>query len=179
MGTAPTITAAPLAWGARVSPAFRANGRAIAGRLGVSADDLMACMAWETGRTFSPSVANRAGSGAVGLIQFMPGSARVLGTSTAALAAMKAEAQLAFVEKYFQPYRGRLHNLSDLYMAILWPAAVGRPDDYVLFDRASRPAAFRQNAGLDANGNGAVTKGECAARLYGIRDEGLRPENAA
>lgn len=32
----------------------------------------MACMAFETGETFSPNEPNKADSGAVGLIQFMP-----------------------------------------------------------------------------------------------------------
>ena len=99
----------------------------IAGRLGVPADDLMACMAWETGRTFNPAVRNMAGSGATGLIQFMPSTARALGTTTDALAAMSAERQLDYVEAYFQPYRGRLRDLGDLYMAILWPRGIGQP----------------------------------------------------
>jgi soluble lytic murein transglycosylase-like protein len=35
----------------------------------------MACMAWESGRSFRPDVKNMAGSGATGLIQFMPTTA--------------------------------------------------------------------------------------------------------
>lgn len=41
----------------------------------------MAAMAFESGETFSPSIKNAAGSGAVGLIQFMPSTAKALGTS--------------------------------------------------------------------------------------------------
>lgn len=169
----------PLAWGAKVSPAFRDKVRAIAYRLGVEPSDLMACMAWESGRSFSPSKLNMAGSGATGLIQFMPTTATILGTSTAALAAMSAEDQLDFVEKYFRPYVGKLHNLADLYMAILWPLAVGKPLEYVLWDAKSRPTTFRQNAGLDTNHDGAITKAECAAKLYAMKAEGLQPGNLA
>jgi hypothetical protein len=153
--------------------------RAIAGRLGCRANDLMACIAWESGRTFSPSVQNMAGSGAIGLIQFMPATAAGLGTTTVRLATMSPEEQLDWVEKYFAPYRGRLATLADLYMAILWPAAVGKPVDHVLWDRSSRPTTYRQNAGLDANRDGRITKAECAVRLNAMLQEGLRPENAA
>jgi hypothetical protein len=120
-----------------------------------------------------------AGSGATGLIQFMPATAHTLGTTVEALAAMTAEEQLDWVEDYFQPFRGQLATLADLYMAILWPRAVGKPGDYVLWDKATRPTTFRQNAGLDQNHDGAITKAECAAKLQAMLAEGLRPENAA
>lgn len=169
----------PLAWGAKVSPEFRVKVRAISLRLGCAPDDLMTCMAWESGRSFSPSKKNMAGSGATGLIQFMPATAAALGTSTAALGAMTAVQQLDYVEKYFQPYKGKLNTLADLYMAILWPLGVGKPMEYVLWNKATRPTTFRQNAGLDSNFDGSITKAECAAKLYGMKAEGQRPENVA
>lgn len=175
----PGVEGKPLAWGAKVSPEFRDKVRAISGRLGCAPDDLMSCMAWESGRSFSPSKKNMAGSGATGLIQFMPTTATGLGTSTAALAAMTAVQQLDWVEKYFQPYKGKLNTLADLYMAILWPAGVGKPMEYVLWDARTRPTTFRQNAGLDINRDGSITKAECAAKLYGMKAEGQRPENVA
>lgn len=178
-GGQPGAAIRPLAWGAKVPPEFREKVRAISGRLGCSPDDLMSCIAWESGRTFSASERNRAGSGAVGLIQFMPATAAGLGTSTVALTSMTAIRQLDWVEKYFQPYRGRLGTLADLYMAILWPAGVGRPLEYVLWDKRSRPTTFRQNAGLDINRDGAITKAECAAKLYAMKAEGLQPGNVA
>lgn len=170
----------PLAWGAKVSEAFRDKVRTIAADLGCAADDLMACMAWESGRSFRPDVLNMAGSGAVGLIQFMPTTAAGLGTSCATLARMTAEAQLDYVAKYFAPYKGKLHTLADIYMVILWPRAVGQPDNYVLFhkDDADHPARYRQNAGLDTDHDGNVTKAEAAAKVLAIKAEGLRPLNA-
>ncbi|HET7255617.1 MAG TPA: transglycosylase SLT domain-containing protein [Xanthobacteraceae bacterium] len=167
---------APLCWGAKVSDEFRKRVRWIAETLQLDANDLMACMAWESGRSFSPSKRNLAGSGATGLIQFMPSTARSLGTTTDALAGMTAEDQLNFVYKYFRPWKGRLPSLSDVYMAILWPSAVGKGDDYALFTGG---VAYRQNVGLDLNKDGKVTKAECSAKLYAIRAEGLRPENLA
>lgn len=156
----------PLAWGARVSSAFRSRVRAICSQLAIENPDwLMACMAFESGETFSPSIKNGAGSGAVGLIQFMPSTAKALGTSTEALAAMTAEDQLHYVKEYFKPYAGRLRSLSDVYMAILWPAAVGKPESHVLWTAATRPTTYRQNAGLDGNVDGTITKAEAAQKV--------------
>lgn len=158
--------------GNRVSAEFRAKVEAIASRLSVDPNHLMAIMAFESGRTFSPSIKNMAGSGATGLIQFMPRTAIGLGTSVEQLAGMTAVEQLDWVEKYLQPYRGRMKTLSDIYMAVLWPAAVGKPDDYVLFDSKTRPTAYRQNAGLDTNKNGQITKFEAAAKVYQMLEDG-------
>lgn len=169
----------PLAWGAKVSLAFRDKVRAIASDLRCDPSDLMACMAWESGRSFRPDVRNMAGSGAVGLIQFMPSVAASLGTSTEALEALTPEAQLDWVAKYFAPYGGKLHDLASTYMAILWPAGIVKPDTYVLFDKDDKdhPARYRQNAGLDINKDGHVTKAEAASKVIAIKAEGLRPLN--
>lgn len=166
-----------IAWGAKVSPVFKARVLWIADTLGCDPSDLMACMHWETGGTFKPDVKNAAGSGATGLIQFMPSTARAMGTTTTALAAMTAEDQLRWVYEYFKPYKGRLRNLGDVYMAILWPKGVGKPDHYVLFDRKKTPTTFRQNAGLDVNKDGLVTKAECLVKVNERLARGLLPEN--
>lgn len=165
-----------IAWGSKVSPTFKERVLWIADSLGCSADDLMACMAWESAETFRADIKNAAGSGATGLIQFMPSTARGLGTSTAALAKMTPEDQLRYVYKYFQPYAGRLNNLGDVYMAILWPKGVGKPDHYVLFDRKRTPTTFRQNAGLDVNKDGLVTRAECLVKVNEKLAKGLRSE---
>ena len=60
----------------------------------------MAVMSFETGGTFNPGIRNAAGSGATGLIQFMPSAAAGLGTSTQALAGMSRAEQMKYVEKY-------------------------------------------------------------------------------
>jgi len=179
--TAKARAADKLCWSGRVTPHFRAGVVRVSDRLGIDPNDLMACMAFETGRTFSPSEPNGAGSGAVGLIQFMPSTATALGTSTEALAAMGALAQLAYVEAYFKPYKGRLKNLGDVYMAILWPGGIGRPDDWVMFrrDDPKAPRLYIQNAGLDYNHDGAITRGEAVARVAAMKAEGLKPENMA
>lgn len=170
----------PLAWGSKVSALFRERVHWISDQLGIDASDLMACMAWESGETFSPDIRNGAGSGAVGLIQFMPATAQGLGTTVERLATMAPEEQLNYVYKYFQPYKGRLKTLSDLYMAILWPSAVGRQEDYVVFNKndVKFPKRYLQNRGLDVNGDGVITKAECAAKVKAKLARGLQSEFA-
>lgn len=159
-----------LAWGAHVSETFKERVIWISETLGCDPNDLMACMAWESGESFRADKKNMAGSGATGLIQFMPSTARGLGTSTDELAKMTPEDQLNFVYRYFKPFAGRLNNLGDLYMAILWPKAVGKGEDYVLFNSG---ASYRQNAGLDINRDHNVTRGECLTKVNQKLAKGL------
>jgi len=162
-----------LAWGKKVSPAFKDKVIEISAELGIDPNNLMAAMAFESARTFSADVVNQH-SGAVGLIQFMPATAKALGTSSAALKKMTPVAQLDFVRLYFLPNKGRLNNLDDVYMAILWPAAIGRPASYTLFARGTKQ--YDQNSGLDVNNDGIVTKAEAASRVQQHLVEGMRPE---
>jgi hypothetical protein len=149
-----------------VSEAFKDRVYEIAEGLEADANHLMAVMSFETGGTFSPSVRNAAGSGATGLIQFMPSTAKRLGTTTEKLAALTAEEQLDYVWSYFEPNRGRLKTLEDTYMAVLWPAAIGKGSAHVLF-REGEPA-YQQNAGLDRDKNGEVTVADAASFVTGI-----------
>ncbi|MCC6744597.1 MAG: hypothetical protein IT175_12125 [Acidobacteria bacterium] len=143
---------------------FRTKLAALAGRIGARPRDLASVMAFETGGTFSPSVVNKAGSKATGLIQFMPKTARALGTSVKALAGMTAIEQLYYVEKYFAPYRRRgLSTEHDLYMAVLYPMAIGKGESYGLFTRGTK--AYRQNGGLDRDRDGVVTAGEAVRSM--------------
>ena len=146
----------------------------LAEKLNVPTEDLLAVMDFETGGTFDPAQKNMAGSGAVGLIQFMPSTAEGLGTSTEELAAMTRTEQLEYVEKFLEEnYTGRMDgkegNVSDLYMSVLFPAAVGKPDDFVLFGEGAMNDKFVEryeaNKGLDLNKDGSITKGEAASKV--------------
>jgi hypothetical protein len=168
----------PMAWGAKVSPEFRAKAASIAAQLGIEVDWLMACIAFESAETFSPSIKNASGSGAVGLIQFMPQTSALLGTSIEALASKTAEQQLDDVARYFRHWAGKLKTLADVYMVILWPSAVGQDDYYVLFDRddPAHPKRYLQNRGLDFNQDGKIIKSEAAACVLAKLAKGRRPE---
>lgn len=163
-----------LAWGTKVSPDFRDRVFNIGKRFGwheVHASWLMSCMAFESGETFSSSVRNAAGSGAVGLIQFMPSTAAYLGTTPAELALMRPEDQLEFVYSYFKPYNRRITSLSDMYMAILLPKYIGQPEEAVLFEGG---VGYRQNSGLDINKDFKVTKREATAKVQAKYDLGMK-----
>jgi Transglycosylase SLT domain len=147
--------------------------------LSVDPSWLMACIAFESAQTFRANIRNASGSGAVGLIQFMPQTARLLGTSTDLLAAMTPEGQLDYVEKYFLPDKGKLHDFGDVYMAILWPAAIGKSDDTVLFDSSDplHPKYYLENKGLDFNHDGKITKAEAYAHPLFLMQRGLLAGN--
>jgi hypothetical protein len=163
----------PVAWCNKVSLEFKQRVLDISQRLGCDPNHLMSAMAFETGETFSPAKRNPK-SGATGLIQFMPPTARDLHTTTDDLKNMTAVDQLDFVEKYLQPFKGKMNSLSDVYATILFPAAVGKTDSSVLFQRPS--VAYNQNKGLDTNGDGVVTKGEAASKVQEKLDKGLHRE---
>lgn len=179
----------PIAWGAKVSQTFRDRvwwiSDEITKKQGVFFDPnwLMACMAWESGESFAPDKKNMAGSGATGLIQFMPATAKELGTyrkttlSTAMLAQMTAEDQLTWVYWYFRMQidrHGAIANLEDCYMAILWPGAVGSPVSAPLWSKGKMPTTYRQNAGLDSNKDGTITKQEAAGHVRQKLDKGIK-----
>ena len=130
--------------------------------LGIVADDLLNAMSFETVGTFSPSVKNPNGS-ATGLIQFLSKTAKGLGTTTAKLKTMSRVEQMEFVKKYLLPFKGRMNNLGDVYMAIHWPAGVGKGDDYVMYRSGSKEYAANRN--LDKNKDGVVTRKDALVRL--------------
>jgi soluble lytic murein transglycosylase-like protein len=154
-------------WGGKhVSVDFKSKVIDICNKLQMNPDDLMAIMAFESGG-INPYAQNK--SGATGLIQFMPSTARALGTSTDELVKMSAVDQLDYVYKYFKPYSGKIKNIGDAYMIVLMPPAVGKDDDFKIGIKDSKDcisgnltygAVYKANAGLDINKDGVITKGE-------------------
>lgn len=131
-----------------------------ADRLHVDPDWLMVVMRFESAGTFRASTRNKY-SGAVGLIQFIPSTARRLGTTPNKLAAMTLVQQLVYVEKYFAPYAGRMNDVYDCYLVVFAPAFLGQKDRTVLY-RADSPTQlgknrYRWNRVLDTNNDGLIT----------------------
>lgn len=141
--------------------AFLAKVREIAERLNINPEWLMAVMYKES--RLNEKAVNPTG-GATGLIQFMPATAKGLGTSTAALKAMSNVEQLDYVLKYYQPYKGKLTSYPDLYLATFYPAALGKSDDYVIGAKGSKVS--EQNLGIDLDKDGIITKGEFYRYCY-------------
>ncbi len=134
-------------------PEFVKEVHAMAARLGVKPEWILATMKNES--RMDPAIRNKNG-GATGLIQFMPATAKALGTSTDALAKMSATEQLKYVEKFYAPFKGKLKSGTDLYLATFWPAAVGKADTY----KIGGAEVARVNPAFDLNKNGQITAGE-------------------
>ncbi len=162
-----------IAWGAKVSPEFKAKVIKIGKNLDISPDFLMTCMAFETGETFSPKEPNKAGSGAIGLIQFMPSTAIYLKTTVEKLAAMSAVAQLDYVEKFLKDYKKKMHTLEDTYMAIFHPIAIGKDANSVLFEQGKN-TEYDKNAGFDKDGDKKITIAEISAHIRKMYNKGLK-----
>lgn len=143
---------------------FITKVKEISSILGCNYIDLLACMAFETGRKFDPALRNFIG--ATGLIQFIPSTAQGLGTTTDYLASLTRTQQCDWVLKYFKagPVRNiKSPSLEDMYMAILWPRAVGQDNTYVLFTAGTKQ--YSQNSGLDIGKKGFITKEDAAGKV--------------
>lgn len=136
----------------------------VSARLAIEPEWLMAVMYAES--SFEATVFNRKGSGAVGLIQFMPATARELNTSPNQLAQMTAIEQLDYVYRYFAQVMdryGTYESLTDLYLAVLYPKARKQDPCFLLYAKPSQ--AYRMNKGLDENKDGVVTVSDIDKRM--------------
>jgi hypothetical protein len=138
-------------------PDFNKKLDKVASALGVKSSDLLAVMKQESG--VNPSAQNGT-SGATGLIQFMPDTARRLGTTTAELRQMSGVEQLDYVYKYYKMTGVGNGTLGDLFMAVFMPKYIGYDDDFVLGQRGASGFSgkvYAQNRGLDRNRDGEIT----------------------
>jgi hypothetical protein len=187
------LPAYDMAWSKKVSKEFRDKIYAWCSRQGydpIVASWLMACMHFESGGTFSPSKQNNGGSNFFGLIQFGDDAAKDLGTTLGKLVAMTQLEQLDYVFKYFEMWgkRGKKYTqLEDFYLAIFYPAAVGKKADAILFRERTEEnkqlisdfeaKAFIQNKGFDRNKDRVITVGEICTTIYNTYYTGMDPVN--
>jgi hypothetical protein len=152
-----------------VSPEFKNKVNKIAAQLDTNPNYLLAVISYETDGTMNPKLVNPE-TGAVGLIQLLPSTAAALGTTRNELKEMSAVEQLDFVAKYFAPFKGKLNSLENLYMAVLFPAAIDKDKEpnYVLFGKNKFELAYEQNKNLDFNQDGFVTVGEATVEIRKI-----------
>jgi membrane-bound lytic murein transglycosylase MltF len=95
---------------------------------------------------------------ATGLIQFMPDTARALGVTVDMLKRMSNVEQLDYVFKYLRPFRFKIWSYIDLYFAVFFPLAIGKPLAWVF--KAANLAASKiaqQNPAFDLDKNGQLT----------------------
>lgn len=136
---------------------------AISKELKCDPNALLAVMNSECGLN---AAARNSNGGATGLIQFMPSTARALGTSTDQLAKMSAYDQLDYVAKFFmmnkKTYKFGDGSMTgaDLYSLIFLPARANRD---VLTSRGEK--YYSANAGLDMDNDGNISKADLNVRI--------------
>ena len=141
-------------------PDFKAKLEKISKLLGTTPNAMLAVMKQESG--VNPAAQNKSG-GASGLIQFMPATARMLGTTTDDLRKMDAVQQLDYVYRYYKYTGVGDGSVGDLYMATFMPKYVGYPDHTVLGAEGAEGFSgkvYAQNKGLDRNRDGKITVGD-------------------
>jgi tape measure domain-containing protein len=109
----------------RIDTKFLQDVSKIAQSVGANPEDLLKVMLYETGGTLSPSKRNSR-TKATGLIQFIPATAKGLGTNIDALSQMTPQEQLFFVQKYLkQNSRGQK---LDSFREVLSTVFAGNPN---------------------------------------------------
>lgn len=147
--------------------AFIGEVERISRKLGIDPNWLMGVMYIETAGKFTASIKNPI-TGATGLIQFMPATAKGLGTTVEELALMSNVEQLEYVYKYLYPYRRKINRFIDCYLAVFFPAAMDKPLEYVIQTKSlSAGLIARQNPLFDLDRNGQITVYEIETGLLG------------
>lgn len=135
--------------------------------LGISPDWLLLVM-WMESR-MKPTAVNRL-SNATGLIQFMPATAKWLGSSVTEIKSMSAVEQLDLVRRYYWSYKTVLNGFVDLYVATFYPKALLQKwDDSRLFPKA----VYSQNMAIDTNGDKMISLGEFKALMLSRVPKGI------
>lgn len=139
----------------------------LAGAHGWNVNAIAAVIQIESGG--KPSAVNKT-SGATGLIQFMPSTAKTLGTTVEALRGMSALEQLDFVERYYERTLAGFMptDPGDYYVATFMPAYLGRADSDVIARKGEK--VYDQNTGLDFDQNGELTVGDVRAVFHRTYD---------
>ena len=129
----------------KAEPKFADKLKLVAQNIGVSESDLLTVMYKETAGTLDPSTTNSIGC--VGLIQFCPdaprGPIKTISNkqyNLSNLSQMTRDQQLDVVEAYYKSLGFRSdkpRNIADLYVATLYPAAIGKPNNHIIGSNSS------------------------------------------
>ena len=108
---------------------------------------------------FSPSIANK--QGAVGLIQFMPGTYKGFPKTKEEMMAMTNIEQLDYVKKFFEPYKGKMKSYADLHLVAFFPIALNKPSTFIFqYGNLSAKIIAEQNSPYDINKDLQITNAE-------------------
>ena len=104
--------------------AFRNKLHSVSQYLGTHPQWLADVMAVESYDTFRHDA--QGSDSALGLIGFMPATAAELGTTQSALMRMSRVEQMDYVQKFLEPFKGRLNSVFDIAVAVYRPAYFDR-----------------------------------------------------
>jgi hypothetical protein len=146
----------------------------VANAVGANPFHLAELIHFESAGRWSSHVQNPR-SGATGLIQFMPSTARGLGTTVEALARLDEVDQMDWVERYLRRLPQPLDTRQRLFMAVFYPAAmiwegdrafpdfvqranpgIATPDDYVRLVRRRSPLVIDMPAATPSRPSAAT-----------------------
>jgi Transglycosylase SLT domain len=133
--------------------------------LKVSPDGLASIISQESG--FRPAIQNP-NTNATGLIQFIPSTAKALGTTVEALKGMTFQQQLPFVIKFYKGSRCLGFSVGRLYLCTFCPAVMDQPDEVIIARKdldekgpcGNQAKVYAQNIGLDLEKDGLITVGD-------------------
>ncbi|MFN0201009.1 MAG: transglycosylase SLT domain-containing protein [Bacteroidia bacterium] len=148
---------------------FETKVKEISEKLFIQPEWLMAVMYSES--RFNPNAVNFKGSGAVGLIQFMPKTANEMNITTTKIGKMSAIEQLDYVYQYLLQVKekyGKYNSLTDVYLAILYPKALEYKHDFCFTMYENPSIMYKQNIGLDENKDGNITISDIDNRMKRI-----------
>jgi hypothetical protein len=144
---------------------FLAEVKRVAQKFKIKEGDLLGLMASESG--LDPAADNGA---YVGLIQFSADSAKLVGTTQAALKKMTRAQQMKYVEKYLDWWglpEGA--DAGQIYSVVFAPALASGDPNRVLYRKGE--AAYRDNRWLDKNQDGTITVSELGGRIESKKKE--------
>ncbi len=122
---------------------------------------LLTCIYMES--RFNPKAVNK-DTGASGLIQIMPSTAKDIKISLNEILSMGAIAQVQkVIPVYFKNKIGRMKSVYDVYFAIFYPVAIGKPNSFIIGREKSLEFAKKVrnvNSGYDFNKDGVISVGE-------------------
>ena len=145
--------------------ANKADVDALAAYIGVPA--IWFCCLFYNESACNPSARNPTG-GAVGLNQMMPSTLSGLGIASDDYVSGGVSYQCEVMKTYFKPVKGIVKRAGDLYLFDFWPAAIlnnyssdfaiGKKGDTSTLYGLSKNIIYVQNASLDFNKDGVITR---------------------
>jgi len=130
-------------------PEFVASVEKLAEKRGISTSEIYKIIQGESG--FKPTAQNK--SGATGLFQLMPASAKELGYSTSDIKKMSPSQQVDLYDKYLD--RWSYSNKNRLGIMQAAPAFANREPEAIIYGKST--AAWKQNPGWREKGDGPIT----------------------